>query len=55
MATLVNRRMWWVQDGQVMPCTVVTHDLSTGMCDIRVGTCRYHVSAYALHLQRPQP
>jgi hypothetical protein len=55
MATLVNRRMFWVQGGQVTPCTVVAHDLATAMCDIMVGTCRYRVSAYDLHLQRPQP
>jgi hypothetical protein len=55
MATLVNRRMFWVQDGQVTPCTVVAHDLATGRCEIRVGTCQYRVSAYDLYLQRPQP
>jgi hypothetical protein len=54
MATLVNRRMFWVQHGQVTPCIVVAHDLATGRCDIMVETCRYRVSAYDLHLQRPQ-
>jgi len=53
MATLVNRRMFWVKDGHVTPCLVVAHDLATGMCEIRVGTCRYRVSAYGWHRQRP--
>jgi len=55
MATLVNRRMFWSHEGQVTLCIVVAHDLATGRCEIRVGTCQYRVSAYDLHLQRPQP
>ena len=55
MATLVNRQMFWVKDGHVTPCTVIAHDLATAMCDIRVGTGWYRVSAYDLYLQRPQP
>jgi hypothetical protein len=49
MATLVNRHMFWVHHGQVTPCVVVAHDLTTARCDIVAARQRYTVDAYALY------